>query len=101
MSATILNHHDAVVQPKADFDRPYAYVAMYEFQKTKELLIFGGDTKGGHGESETIFAVDATVPLTSGEREMAQQAMKTLNILDNVSERVTRTSHFRRGCRTK
>lgn len=66
----------------------YAHVALYKFQKAKEILILGADTKGRHGGSETIFAVDATVPLTSEEREIAQQTMKTFKILDHVSERV-------------
>ncbi|WEL64666.1 SEC-C metal-binding domain-containing protein [Pseudomonas sp. CBSPGW29] len=70
----------------------YAHVAMYKFQKATEILIFGADTKGGQAESETIFAIDATVSLTSEERERAQQAMKTLKILDHVSERVIQTS---------
>ncbi|AYL79995.1 MULTISPECIES: YecA family protein [Pseudomonas syringae group] len=80
-------------EARTDCMQLYAYVAMYKYQKAKEILIFGADTKGGQGGSETIFAVDATVPLTSEEREIAQQTMKTLNILDHVVERVIRTSN--------
>lgn len=72
----------------------YACVAMYKYQKAQEIVVLGADTKGRRGGSETIFAVDATVPLTGEEREIAQQTMKTLNILDNVSERMIRTSSF-------
>ena len=79
-------------EARTDCMQLYAHVAMYKFQKATEILIFGADTKGGQAESETIFAVDATVPLTSEERERAQQAMKTLKILDHVSERVIQTS---------
>lgn len=80
-------------EARTDCMKLYATVAMYKYQKAKEILIFGADTKGARGESETILAVDATVPLTSEGRKMAQHAMKTLNILDHVSERVIQTSN--------
>lgn len=67
----------------------YAHVARYKFQNAKEILILGADTKGHQGASETIFAIDASVPLTSDERATAQKIMKTYNILDNISHKKT------------
>ncbi|MEN1641366.1 SEC-C metal-binding domain-containing protein, partial [Pseudomonas aeruginosa] len=60
-----------------------------KFQKAKEIVVLGADTKGHQGGSETIFAIDASVPLTGDERTTAQQIMKTYNILDNISQRAT------------
>ncbi|MEX5498438.1 YecA family protein [Pseudomonas syringae] len=80
-------------EARRDCMQLYASVAMYKYQKAKEILIFGADTKGSQVASETIIAVDASVPLTSEGRKMAQHAMKTLHILDHVSERVIQTSN--------
>ncbi|WP_207956446.1 SEC-C domain-containing protein [Pseudomonas fluorescens] len=77
----------------------YAHVARYKFQKAKEILIFGADTRGRPGGSETIFAIDATVPMTGNERVMAQQIMKNHQVLDNVSERMIKVSDFSEGVR--
>lgn len=67
--------------------RLYAHVARYKFQRAKEILILGADTKGRPGGSETIFAIDASVPLSNEERMSAQKIMKTYKILDNISEK--------------
>jgi len=70
----------------------YAHVARYKFQKAKEILILGADTKGRPGGSETILAIDASVALTSEERVAAQKIMKTYKILDSVSEKRVKAS---------
>ena len=77
--------------------RLYAYVARYKFQKAKEILILGADTRGRSGGSETIFAIEATVPMTGEERVMAQHIMKNHQILDNVSQRIIKFSDFPPG----
>lgn len=74
--------------------RLYAHVARYKFQKAIEILILGADTKGREGGSETIFAIDASIPLTNDERASAQKIMKTYQILDNISERRIKTSEI-------
>lgn len=84
--------YDEYRQERTACMRLYAYVARYKFQKSKEILILGADAKGREGGSETIFAIDASVPLTSEERVMAQKIMKTYQILDNVSEKRIKTS---------
>lgn len=79
--------YEAYRQERTACMQLYANVARYKFQKAKEILILGADTKGREGGSETIFAIDASVPLTSEERVAAQKIMKTYQILDNVSEK--------------
>ncbi len=71
----------------------YASVARYKFQGAKEILLLGADTKGHENSSETIYAIDASIPMTSDERVMSQKIMNTYQILDNVSERRIQTSH--------
>lgn len=86
--------YDAYRQERTACMHLYAYVALYKFHKAKEILILGADTKGREGGSETILAIDASVPLTSEERVMAQKIMKTYQILDNVSEKRNKAFSF-------
>lgn len=81
------NSYDEYRQERTAYMQLYACVARYKFQKAKEIVILGADTKGHQGGSETIFAIDASIPLTGDERTTAQQIMKTYNILDNISHR--------------
>lgn len=63
----------------------YALVIQYKLPSIKELIIFGADTKGSHGASETIMAVNVSIPLTASERAQAQSVMRYLAILDDVT----------------
>ncbi|MDI3398702.1 SEC-C metal-binding domain-containing protein [Pseudomonas sp. V88_4] len=65
----------------------YGLVAQYKYPKTKQLIVFGATTKGSIGESETILAFDASIPLTAEERESAQKIMKSQDILNDVTQR--------------
>lgn len=62
----------------------YAIVAQYKYPRWREILVFGSSTKGSTPGSETIFAMDASIPLTSEERVEAQRIMKQERILDSM-----------------
>jgi hypothetical protein len=63
----------------------YALVTQYKYPRAKELILFGADTQGSNGASETIIAFDASIPLTSEERAQAQAIMRNFDILNGVT----------------
>lgn len=65
----------------------YAFVARYKFPHASELVVFGAATKGATPASETIFVIDARIPLTPDERYEAQRIMKCGRVLDDVKVR--------------
>lgn len=76
------------------FMQLYGLVAQYKYPKTKELVIFGAATQGSLNNSETIMALDMTIPLSSEERAEAQKVMRTLDILNDVTETRTKSVFY-------
>lgn len=65
----------------------YAFVARYKFPLASEIVLFGAATRGDTPASETIFVIDASIPMTPEERYEAQKIMRSDRVLDNVTVR--------------
>ncbi|USX21107.1 SEC-C domain-containing protein [Oxalobacteraceae bacterium OTU3REALA1] len=76
---------------RLDFMNAYGMVAMYRYPDQKEIVVIGVDTKGSKICSETIIAIDASVPLTSEERSQAQKIMLDGEILNSMTGQLKTT----------
>ncbi|MDP9502755.1 SEC-C domain-containing protein [Pseudomonas protegens] len=81
------NSYDDYRRERTECMHVYALVAMYKYQNFKQVVVLGAATKGSSGESETIIVIDATVPLTAEQRKDAQHVMKTLNVLNDLTNK--------------